>query len=63
MSEGGNIPRRPPNYSGDTRGFYFIPETVTGDGRANTTLGPGLALLLLSSYRWMRWNIIIFTVT
>jgi len=29
--------------------FYFISEAITGVKRANRALGPGLALLLLSS--------------
>lgn len=49
-----SIPRRPPNYLRDTREFYFISESVTGSGRANTALGPGLALLLLSPCLEMR---------
>lgn len=37
-----------------TRGFYFIPKTITGVKRADRVLG--LALLLLSSCPWMRWS-------
>lgn len=39
--------QRPPNYPWDTRGFYFILETVTGVKWANTVLGPGLPTFII----------------
>lgn len=39
----------------------FILFRKTSPRRANMAFGPGLVLLLLSSYLWMKWSIIIFT--
>lgn len=41
------LPSAPSELSWDARGFYFIPEIVAGVKRADRTLGPGLAPLLL----------------